>query len=140
MATTNANTVTDKAREIWLAGLGAFSMIEEEGEELFNKVKEKGQELEGKGEEFFNKLKEKGQELENKGEKLEKKAKAKLDEIPNPFTYVEGALNTAFEKFGVASHKEMHDLTDNQAVEQFCFNIQWHYALNIPARRMPHPM
>jgi len=25
----------------------------------------------------------------------------------------------------------MHDLTDDQAVEQFCFNIQWHYALNI---------
>lgn len=25
----------------------------------------------------------------------------------------------------------MHDYTDQQAVEQFCFNIQWHYALNI---------
>ena len=25
----------------------------------------------------------------------------------------------------------MHDLTDEEASEQFCFNIQWHYALNI---------
>jgi len=25
----------------------------------------------------------------------------------------------------------MHDLTDEQTVEQFCFNIQWHFALNI---------
>jgi len=27
--------------------------------------------------------------------------------------------------------QQMHDLTDEQAVEQFCFNVQWHYALNI---------
>jgi len=112
MATVNGNAVTDKAREIWLAGLGAFSMIEEEGEVLFDKMKKEGQKLEGKGEEFFNKMKEKGQELEGKGAEFEKKAKAKIDEIPNPLTYVEGAMNTAFEKFGVASHKEMHDLTE----------------------------
>ncbi len=112
MATTNANAVTDKAREIWLAGLGAFSMIEEEGEVLFNKMKDQGKQLEEKGEEFFNKMKEKGQELEGKGEKLEKKAKAKLDEIPNLFNYVEDAMTTAFEKVGVASHKEMQDLTE----------------------------
>jgi poly(hydroxyalkanoate) granule-associated protein len=112
MATTNGATATDKAREIWLAGLGAFSMIEEEGEALFNKMKDQGKELEEKGEEFFNKMKEKGQELEGKGEKFEKKAKAKLDEIPNLFSYVEDAMTTAFEKVGVASHKEMHDLTE----------------------------
>ncbi len=112
MATTNGSTTTDKAREIWLAGLGAFSMIEEEGELLFSKMKDQGKELEGKGEEFFNKMKEKGIELEGKGEKLEKKAKAKFDEIPNLFTYVEGAMTTAFEKVGVASHKEMQDLTE----------------------------
>ena len=32
---------------------------------------------------------------------------------------------------GMMILQQMHDLTDNQAVEQFCFNIQWHYALNI---------
>ncbi|MCL7489842.1 MAG: transposase [Desulfobulbaceae bacterium] len=29
--------------------------------------------------------------------------------------------------------QEMHDLTDLEAVQQFAFNIQWHYALNITA-------
>lgn len=29
--------------------------------------------------------------------------------------------------------QEMHDLTDEEAVQQFAFNIQWHYALNITA-------
>ncbi|KAA3610371.1 MAG: hypothetical protein D8M58_05860 [Calditrichaeota bacterium] len=112
MAAVNGSKVSDKAREIWLAGLGAFSMIEEEGEALFNKVKDQSKELEGKGEEFFNKLKEKGEELEGKGEKLEKKAKAKFDELPNVLSYVEDAMTTAFEKVGVASHKEMHELTE----------------------------
>ena len=26
----------------------------------------------------------------------------------------------------------MHDLTDAETVSQFSFNIQWHYALDIP--------
>ncbi len=32
---------------------------------------------------------------------------------------------------------QMHDLTDEQAVEQFCFNIQWYYALNITSPEDP---
>ncbi len=35
---------------------------------------------------------------------------------------------------GLMILQEMHDLTDEQAVEQFCFNIKWHYALNITNR------
>lgn len=32
---------------------------------------------------------------------------------------------------GMMILQQMHDLTDEEAVDQFCFNIQWHYALNI---------
>ncbi|MBM9535645.1 transposase [Desulfobulbus alkaliphilus] len=32
---------------------------------------------------------------------------------------------------GLMILQQMHDCTDQEAVEQFCFNIQWHYALNI---------
>lgn len=32
---------------------------------------------------------------------------------------------------GLMILQQMHDLTDEQAMEQFCFNIKWHYALNI---------
>lgn len=32
---------------------------------------------------------------------------------------------------GLMVLQQMHNMTDDQAVEQFCFNIQWHYALNI---------
>ncbi|MBI5848635.1 MAG: transposase [Nitrospirae bacterium] len=32
---------------------------------------------------------------------------------------------------GLMILQQMHDLTDEEAVEQFSFNIKWHYALNI---------
>jgi hypothetical protein len=28
--------------------------------------------------------------------------------------------------------QQMHDLTDEETVSQFSFNLQWHYALDIP--------
>jgi hypothetical protein len=36
-----------------------------------------------------------------------------------------------YSMIGVMILQQMHDLTDEETVEQFCFNIQWHYALNI---------
>ena len=36
-----------------------------------------------------------------------------------------------YSMIGLMILQQMHDLTDEQAVEQFCFNIQWHFALNI---------
>jgi hypothetical protein len=36
-----------------------------------------------------------------------------------------------FSMVGLMILQQMHDLTDEQAVEQFCFNLQWHYALDI---------
>lgn len=39
--------------------------------------------------------------------------------------------NELFAMMGSMILQQMHDLTDEQTIEQFCFNIQWHYALNI---------
>jgi hypothetical protein len=39
--------------------------------------------------------------------------------------------NELYAMMGAMILQQMHDLTDEQTVEQFCFNIQWHYALNI---------
>ena len=32
---------------------------------------------------------------------------------------------------GLMILQQMHDLTDEEAMEQFCFNLQWQYALDI---------
>lgn len=42
-----------------------------------------------------------------------------------------GRPKELYSMIGLMILQQMHDLTDEQAVEQFCFNIQWHYALNI---------
>ena len=36
-----------------------------------------------------------------------------------------------YSMMGLMILQQMFDQTDREAVEQFCFNIQWHYALNI---------
>lgn len=36
-----------------------------------------------------------------------------------------------YSMIGLMILQQMHDLTDDQAVDQFCFNIKWHFALNI---------
>ena len=36
-----------------------------------------------------------------------------------------------FSMLGLMILQQMHDLTDEQAVDQFCFHVQWHYALDI---------
>ena len=40
-----------------------------------------------------------------------------------------------YSMIGLMILQQMFDQTDREAVEQFCFNIQWHYALNITS---PH--
>jgi poly(hydroxyalkanoate) granule-associated protein len=41
--------VRESAHKIWLAGLGALAAAGEEGEKLFNRLVEKGEEMEGRG-------------------------------------------------------------------------------------------
>ncbi len=89
--------ITDKAREIWLAGLGIFSTIEEEGTRLFNKFVEKGK------------------ELEDRGAKLQEKAKAKVESIgavDDITKFLEEKVNQAFQTLGVSSHSEVKELTE----------------------------
>ena len=42
------NDIMDSAHKVWLAGLGAVAMAEEEGGKFFSGLVEKGQKLEGK--------------------------------------------------------------------------------------------
>ncbi|MBA3005450.1 MAG: transposase [Desulfocapsa sp.] len=42
-----------------------------------------------------------------------------------------GATNELVSMVGAMLLQHMHDLTDQETVEQFSFNIQWHYALDI---------
>ncbi len=36
-----------------------------------------------------------------------------------------------YSMIGLMILQQMHDLTDDEAIDQFCYNIKWHYALDI---------
>jgi len=89
--------VAEKAREIWLAGLGVFSTIEEEGTKLFNRFVEKGKDMEKKGEEIQKKAKDKVTSL------------GTIDDISKFF---EDKLNAVFDSLGVSSSSDVKDLSE----------------------------
>lgn len=46
--------LSDRAREVWLAGLGALATVEEEGSKFYNNLVKKGEDFENKGKETFD--------------------------------------------------------------------------------------
>lgn len=103
------NEITGKSREIWLAGLGVFSTMEEEGEKLFKKFVEKGKEMEEKGEAFEKKAKEKVGSMTSYVEEKTGKLTKDVATLPG---YVEEKLKTALNKFGASSHSQVKELND----------------------------
>ncbi len=61
-----------------------------------------------------------------------------LSELPVhkiAFCYTDGfgrPTKEIFATMGALILQQMHDLTDEETVSQFSFNLQWHYALDIP--------
>ena len=51
------NDIVESAHKVWLAGLGAVAMAEQEGGKFFSNLLEKGQKLEGKSREQVEKAK-----------------------------------------------------------------------------------
>lgn len=105
--------VSEKSREIWLAGLGVFSTVEEEGEKLFKKFVEKGKELEEKGETFEKRAKERVDSVtafvEEKTGQLTKEVSKLGETVP---TYIEDKLKSALNKFGASSQSQVKELND----------------------------
>ncbi len=106
--------LTEKAREIWLAGLGVFSTIEEEGEKLFNQFLEKGKELESKGESFEKKAREKvdsfSKYVEEQTDVITKEVTNRLNEwLPG---MMEEKVQAVMDKLGISSQNEVKTLSD----------------------------
>ena len=68
------NQAQDYAHEIWLAGLGAFAMAQEEGGKIFKQggkaIDETSRKVIGESNKLFERLVKEGNKLENKGRKL----------------------------------------------------------------------
>ncbi|MGH1363692.1 MAG: phasin family protein [Calditrichia bacterium] len=92
--------VTERSREIWLAGLGMFSTIEKEGAKLFQDFVERG---EG--------LRQKGKELEDESESF---IKGLRDDVAvragDVAQIVEENLSNAINSFGFTRGNEVDEL------------------------------
>lgn len=91
----------ESAYDIWLAGLGAFSLAGEEGSKLFKQLVEKGSELEESNKAKLTQLGEKATSL--KGD-----ARAALGKVSTP---IEAGLATAMHRLGVPTREEIVTLT-----------------------------
>jgi poly(hydroxyalkanoate) granule-associated protein len=98
------NELTERGRDVWLAGLGALATVEEEGTKLFNRLVDRGQEFE---EERRAKL----EEATEKARKQRDEAIAQLEEAGEETQSVlSDSVSSALERFGVPTRKEVDDL------------------------------
>jgi poly(hydroxyalkanoate) granule-associated protein len=91
--------VLDSASRIWLAGLGAMAMAEEEGSKFFRRLVERGEEFQDKGRERLGEVRERAEkQWSDLGETFDKR------------------VVVALERLGVPTHKEVEEL--NQRLEK----------------------
>lgn len=107
---TVTDSLTGKAREVWLAGLGALASVEEEGNKVFSRLVEKGSAFEERGkkkfDETYSEVSQAYSELETKLKSRFNKAEGNLDEN----------LQELIHKMGVPTQEEIGEL--NSQVEK----------------------
>jgi len=98
--------LTERGREVWLAGLGALATVEEEGTKLFKNLVDRGQKFET----------ERRHELEEATEKVREQSDEAISQLEEAGEETQSMLtetvNSALERFGVPTRKEVDDLAD----------------------------
>ena len=106
--------LAERGREIWLAGLGALSMVEEEGVKMFHTLVEKGEAWEKEGRKQLGAAKDKLDAAREKVESAVGDAAAKGSKITElddmVFSAVEETVEKVLQRLGVPTHAEVKDL------------------------------
>ena len=106
--------LAERGREVWLAGLGALSMAEEEGVKLFNSLVEKGETWEKEGRQHLGAARKKLGEAKGKVETVVGEAAAKGSTITQfddkILASVEAIVEKVMARLGVPTHAEVKDL------------------------------
>ena len=104
-----------RGHEIWLAGLGALSMAEEEGVKLFNSLVEKGETWEKEGRQQLGAARKKVGKAKEKVESTVEAAAAKGSAITDLddkiLASIEATVERVLQRLGVPTHAEVKDLT-----------------------------
>ena len=113
--------VLESANKIWLAGLGALSVAEEEGGKLFNTLVKKGEGFEKRGKKQFEKVQN---TVEEQFEKVQHNVEEQLETVAGKADSAFGRIGKGFDakvgdtlnKLGVPNRMEIQKLT--RRVEQ----------------------
>lgn len=98
--------LSGKAREVWLAGLGALSTVEEEGSKLFKSLVGKGESFEQRGKERIDELMT---EVNASYKKVEKKISESFKKTEDEF---EANVTKVVKGLGVPTSDEVNKLSD----------------------------
>ncbi len=102
-------TIKESARQIWLAGLGAFSKAQSEGGKVFKALVKQGSELQRKTQSAAEeKLSEASVRMTSMANEISSKASGQWDKLENIF---EDRVAKALNKLGVPSAKDISELT-----------------------------
>ena len=104
-STTIQSELRESAHKIWLAGLGALAVAEDEGSKVFQNLVERGEGFEGRGKKQLQKLQDR---FGGTVEQAKDKAEATWDKLGDGFDErVAGTLS----KLGVPNRVEIQRLT-----------------------------
>lgn len=93
------------AQQIWLAGLGAFALAEEEGSRLFGSLVKRGHGVERLNKARFEKV---FARVEKARDRVRENADRAITRLGNPF---DAGMTAALHQFGVPTRKEIVTLT-----------------------------
>jgi len=102
--------LTERAREIWLAGLGALSRLEEEGDKVFSDLVERGEAYESKRR---GQIDDATKSLRDQQEKLTKDVTTRFDDAQKSVEKaVSDTLSGALGRVGVPTRDEVRGLSE----------------------------
>ncbi|MDX1502354.1 MAG: phasin family protein [Thermoanaerobaculia bacterium] len=105
----------ESAQKIWLAGLGAVAMAEEEGEKLFSSLVERGESFERRSKKRMKEVQEK---VEDRVEEARDKAESSWSKLEDT---VDEKIAAALKRLGVPTRSEIQKLT--KRVEELTLKI-----------------
>lgn len=119
----------ESIHKVWLAGLGAVAMAEQEGAKFLKNLVEKGEEYEAKGRERFSDVKEKVEEATGKARE---RAESTWEKVGDRF---DETVAAALRRLGVPNREEIATLT--RRVEELTAVVEQLRDTKAPADKKP---
>jgi len=109
-----AKDIKDKSQQIWLAGLGAFSKAQEEGNKVFENLVKEGEDLQARTRKMADEtVQEVAGRVNTLAGTVSNRANAQWDKLESVF---EERVARALSRLGVPTNKDLQQL--NKRIEQ----------------------